>query len=92
MLALSHSIALPFDFPDFLARLPIDANDQLSRGMNQLEIQTTLVKNGRGMKPEAIAELAIALLSIEAPFFKPLENESHDLPRPGGDKEKISNR
>jgi hypothetical protein len=37
MLALSHSIALPFHFPYFLTRLRIDANDQLGGRMNKLQ-------------------------------------------------------
>ena len=41
------------------------------------------------MKAKTVAKLAIALLSIEAPFFMPLEIESHNLPGSGGHENKL---
>ena len=41
------------------------------------------------MKAKTIAELAIAFLSIEAPFFIPLEIEGHDFPGSGGRENKL---
>ena len=92
MLALGNPVTLSFHFPYFLAGIGLYANDQLGRGMDQLEIKTPLVQNGRGMKAKTIAELAIAFLSIEAPFFMPLEIEGHDLPGSGGHENKLSIR
>ena len=91
MLALGNPVLSLSTFHTSLPGIPgLYANDQLGRGMDQLEIKTRARRSWNEAK--TIAELAAAFLGIEAPFFMPLEIEGHDFPGSGGRENKLSIR